>query len=54
MSNPGWADWAAVEKIDPEIAEAILDEVARENTKIELIASENFSSPPCSPLSGLR
>lgn len=45
MSNPGWADWAAVEKIDPEIADAILDEVHRENTKIELIASENFSSP---------
>ena len=44
MSNPGWADWAAVEKIDPEIADAILDEVNRENTKIELIASENFSS----------
>ena len=45
MSNPGWADWAAVEKIDPETAEAILNEVHRENTKIELIASENFSSP---------
>ena len=45
MSNPGWADWAAVEKVDPETAEAILDEVHRENTKIELIASENFSSP---------
>jgi glycine hydroxymethyltransferase len=45
MSNPGWADWAAVEKVDPEAAEAILDEVHRENTKIELIASENFSSP---------
>jgi glycine hydroxymethyltransferase len=44
MSNPGWADWAAVEKVDPEIAEAILAEVHRENTKIELIASENFSS----------
>jgi glycine hydroxymethyltransferase len=44
MSNPGWADWQAVEKIDPEIAEAILDEVNRQNTKIELIASENFSS----------
>src|SRR5688572_4502108 len=44
MSNPGWADWAAVEKVDPEIAEAILDEVHRENSKIELIASENFSS----------
>jgi glycine hydroxymethyltransferase len=45
MSNPGWADWQAVEKIDPEIAEAILNEVRRENSKIELIASENFSSP---------
>ena len=45
MSNPGWADWAAVEKIDPELAEAVLNEVHRENTKIELIASENFSSP---------
>ncbi|MBA2311782.1 MAG: serine hydroxymethyltransferase [Actinobacteria bacterium] len=45
MSNPGWADWAAVEKIDPEAADAILAEVHRENAKIELIASENFSSP---------
>jgi glycine hydroxymethyltransferase len=45
MSNPGWADWAAVEKVDPEAAAAILDEVRRENSKIELIASENFSSP---------
>jgi len=45
MSNPGWADWAAVEKIDPEAAEAMLAEVHRQNSKIELIASENFSSP---------
>ena len=45
MSNPGWADWQAVEKIDPQVAEAILDEVHRENSKLELIASENFSSP---------
>ena len=45
MSNPGWADWAAVEKVDPEVADAILAEVHRENSKIELIASENFSSP---------
>ncbi|HVF53822.1 MAG TPA: serine hydroxymethyltransferase [Actinomycetota bacterium] len=45
MSNPGWADWAAVEKIDPQAADAILAEVHRENSKIELIASENFSSP---------
>ena len=45
MSNPGWADWAAVEKIDSEAAEAMLAEVHRQNSKIELIASENFSSP---------
>jgi glycine hydroxymethyltransferase len=45
VTNPGWADWAAVEKVDPEVAEAILAEVHRENSKIELIASENFSSP---------
>ena len=45
MTNPGWSDWAAVEKIDPELADAVMDEVHRENTKIELIASENFSSP---------
>jgi glycine hydroxymethyltransferase len=45
MSNPGWADWAAVEKIDPQAAEAMLAEAHRQNSKIELIASENFSSP---------
>ncbi|MGH2731009.1 MAG: serine hydroxymethyltransferase [Actinomycetota bacterium] len=45
MTNPGWADWQAVEKVYPEIAEAILAEVNRQNTTIELIASENFSSP---------
>jgi glycine hydroxymethyltransferase len=45
MTNPGWADWAAVAKVDPESAEAILGEVFRQNSKIELIASENFSSP---------
>jgi glycine hydroxymethyltransferase len=43
--NADWADWSALEKVDPESAEAILAEVRRENTKIELIASENFSSP---------
>lgn len=45
MSNPGWADWQAVEKIDPRIAEVLLDEVHRQNSKLEMIASENFSSP---------
>ena len=45
MSNPGWADWSAVEKVDPELAEAVLGEVGRQNSKLEMIASENFSSP---------
>lgn len=45
MTDPGWSDWPAVEKMDPEVAAAIVAEVKRENTKIELIASENFSSP---------
>ncbi|MDQ3751444.1 MAG: serine hydroxymethyltransferase [Actinomycetota bacterium] len=45
MSNPGWADWSAVEKVDPELAEAVLGEVDRQNSKLEMIASENFSSP---------
>lgn len=33
-----------VEKTDPEIAQAIYDEINRQNDKIELIASENFVS----------
>jgi glycine hydroxymethyltransferase len=45
MSTPAWSDWAAVERIDPESARAIEAEVERQNSKIELIASENFSSP---------
>jgi glycine hydroxymethyltransferase len=45
MTNPGWADWAAVEKVDAEAADAMLAEARRQNSKIELIASENFSSP---------
>jgi glycine hydroxymethyltransferase len=45
MSEAKWADWSGVEKVDPETAQAILDEVHRENSTIELIASENFSSP---------
>jgi glycine hydroxymethyltransferase len=45
MTDPGWSDWSAVEAMDPEVAAAIVAEVHRENNKIELIASENFSSP---------
>lgn len=35
----------AIRKFDPQIAEAIDSEVARQRSKIELIASENFASP---------
>lgn len=33
-----------IEKIDPQVAKAIYDEVDRQNNNIELIASENFVS----------
>ena len=33
-----------VKKVDPEIAQAIVDEQARQNSHIELIASENWVS----------
>jgi len=33
-----------IEKIDPQVAQAIYDEVKRQRNKIELIASENFVS----------
>jgi len=45
VNTPGWIDWAGLEKADPQVADAVLAEVRRENTTIELIASENFSSP---------
>src|SRR5262249_59013951 len=35
----------ALEDTDPEIAEIIRREVERQNTTIQLIASENFASP---------
>lgn len=34
-----------IQKVDPEIAQAIVDEQARQNSHIELIASENWVSP---------
>src|SRR2546430_2952181 len=49
MTN--WADWErcppgeALRDADPEIAELIEEEIARQNDGIELIASENFVSP---------
>ena len=33
-----------VKKVDPEIAQAIEDEMQRQNDHIELIASENWTS----------
>ncbi len=36
---------SAIESIDPEIAEVIKDELARQSTTLELIASENVASP---------
>jgi glycine hydroxymethyltransferase len=47
----GWAGWNrcppghALRAADPEIAQLIADETARQNHGIELIASENFVSP---------
>ena len=35
---------ANIEQMDPEVAQAIYDEVERQREKIELIASENFVS----------
>src|SRR5438105_7706594 len=46
-----WADWEcappgdALREADPDIADLIEEEIARQNDGIELIASENFVSP---------
>src|SRR5688572_26543029 len=37
--------FAAVSAVDPELADVLRREVARQNTTIQLIASENFTSP---------
>jgi glycine hydroxymethyltransferase len=39
------ADWEALQRTDPEIARAIVDELGRERTMLRLIASENYASP---------
>ncbi|MHB1418313.1 MAG: serine hydroxymethyltransferase [Bacillota bacterium] len=39
------ADLTLIEQFDPEIATAIHQELIRQETKLELIASENFTSP---------
>src|SRR6266508_6826725 len=38
-------DWELLAATDPEVAEAIKGEVGRLNSKLQLIASENFASP---------
>jgi glycine hydroxymethyltransferase len=39
------ADWDALQRTDPEIARAIVDELGRERSMLRLIASENYTSP---------
>jgi glycine hydroxymethyltransferase len=39
------ADWEALKATDPEVAEAIANELERERTNLRLIASENYASP---------
>jgi glycine hydroxymethyltransferase len=44
--NTYWGpDFAALERADPEIADVVLDELARLRGGLQLIASENFTSP---------
>ncbi|HJQ02379.1 MAG TPA: serine hydroxymethyltransferase [Jatrophihabitans sp.] len=46
MSDQYWGpDFAALEKFDPEIAGVVLDELDRLRGGLQLIASENFTSP---------
>jgi glycine hydroxymethyltransferase len=39
------ADWGALQRTDPEIAKAMVDELGRERSMLRLIASENYASP---------
>jgi len=39
------ADWEALRRTDPEIAEAMSNELGRERSMLRLIASENYASP---------
>ncbi len=39
------ADWEALKATDPDVAEAIANELRRERTTLRLIASENYASP---------
>ncbi|MEW6059473.1 MAG: serine hydroxymethyltransferase [Actinomycetota bacterium] len=39
------ADWEALKRTDPEVAEAVAAELTRERSTVRLIASENYASP---------
>src|SRR5438093_11134641 len=39
------ADWEALKRTDPEVADAVAGELERERTTLRLIASENYASP---------
>ncbi|MBI3648307.1 MAG: serine hydroxymethyltransferase [Actinobacteria bacterium] len=39
------ADWEALKTADPQVAEAIANELDRERSQLRLIASENYTSP---------
>ncbi|HZP90078.1 MAG TPA: serine hydroxymethyltransferase [Actinomycetota bacterium] len=39
------ADWEALKRTDPEVAEAMAGELRRERSTLRLIASENYASP---------
>ena len=46
MSTPYWGpDFDALAAFDPDIADVVLDELARLRNGLQLIASENFTSP---------
>ena len=46
MTNKEYAaDWEALKATDPEVAEALVNELERERTNLRLIASENYASP---------
>ncbi len=46
LVGPGWQD-RPLSEVDPEVHEAVLGEVDRQRTGLELIASENFCSAAC-------
>ena len=45
--------WEDINKVDPVIAELIQKEFERQNSHIELIASENWTSPAVTSALGL-